>query len=186
MAKGEVQNAANWTIIGRIDQFAIGMAIYQFRAFFARRHILVISILTLFALFYWQFDVHGGFYKSPTYPSPSVLWVFIPTIEGVAYAIGIAWYEGSFSHSQGGFSNLVAKLGEYSYSIYLLHIVIVFQAATFVNNHVMNISNFYVACIWSLVFFLSMLPIGYLSFRFIEAPFLRLRKGYIVTSSKPE
>ena len=43
----------------------------------------------------------------------------------------------------------------------------------------MDISNFYVACLWSVVFFLLLVPAGYLSFRFIDAPFLKHRKRYI-------
>jgi len=80
-------------------------------------------------------------------------------------------------------SGLVGKLGAYSYSIYLLHLFIVFQCAWIVQAYVMDITNFYVACAWSLVFFLMMLPIGALSFRFIEGPFLKLRRQYIVDTT---
>jgi peptidoglycan/LPS O-acetylase OafA/YrhL len=55
----------------------------------------------------------------------------------------------------------------------------VFRAARFVNERIMDISNFYLACFWSLVFFVLMMIPGYVSFRFIEAPFLKLRKRYV-------
>jgi peptidoglycan/LPS O-acetylase OafA/YrhL len=181
---GEIQSLAYWTIVGRIDQFALGMLMYQFRTSLAHRHVLTIAIFTVFAMFYWYFDLRGGFYQNPSYPSPSPLWIVLPTIEGIAYAIGIAWYDSSFSHSTTGFSRLIGRIGEFSFSIYLLHFFVVFDAARFVNEHVMDISNFYVACLWSLVFFLLMMPIGYLSFRFIEAPFLKQRKRYIVGCSQ--
>ncbi|HKB84126.1 MAG TPA: acyltransferase, partial [Burkholderiales bacterium] len=74
----------------------------------------------------------------------------------------------------------MGRIGEYSYSIYLLHFFIVFRAARFVHEQVMDISNFYLACLWALVFFFLMMPVGYLSYRFVEAPFLKLRKRYIV------
>ncbi|MBF0388459.1 MAG: acyltransferase [Candidatus Omnitrophica bacterium] len=90
--KGEVQSLAYWTIVGRIDQFALGMLLFQSRAFFKHRHLLVITVLSLFAVFYWQFDALGGFYNMPSYPSPSAIWVYLPTIEGIAFATGIAWY----------------------------------------------------------------------------------------------
>src|SRR5258708_17707387 len=35
----------------------------------------------------------------------------------------------------------------------LLHFFIVFRAARFVHEQVMDISNFYLACLWALVFF---------------------------------
>lgn len=176
---GEIQELAFWTIIGRIDQFALGMLVYQFRAYLAQRHFLAIAIIIAFTIFYWYFDIQGGFLQNPSYPSPSSLWIFLPTIEGIAYAVGIAWYESSFSHSTTGVSGFVGRIGEYSYSIYLLHFFFVFYAARFVNERIMDISNFYLACLWSVAFFLLMMPAGYLSFRFIEAPFLRLRKYYI-------
>lgn len=45
------------------------------------------------------------------------------------------------------------------------------------NERVMDISNFYVTCLWSVVFFLLMMPAGYLSFRFIEAPILKQKNA---------
>lgn len=176
---GEIQSLAYWTIVGRIDQFALGMLMYQFRASIAYRHVLAIAIFTGFTMFYWYFDLHGGFYQNPSYPSPSPLWIVLPTIEGIAFAVGIAWYDNSFAHSTTGFSRFVGHIGEFSFSIYLLHFFVVFHAARFVNERVMDISNFYVACLWSVVFFLLLVPAGYLSFRFIEAPFLKHRKRYI-------
>ena len=176
---GEVQFLAYWTIIGRIDQFAFGMLAYQFRSSLAHRHALAVAVMAGFAIFYWHFDLHGGFYQIP-YPSPSPLWILFPAIEGISYAVGIAWYESSFSHSTAGVSRFIGRIGEFSYSIYLLHFFVVLHAARFVNEQIMNISNFYLACLWSLVSFLLMVPVGYLSFRFIETPFLKRRKRYIV------
>lgn len=179
--KGEIQSLAYWTIIGRIDQFVLGMFFYQFRSYIANRHIIALLIIVVFTIIYWYFDFQGGFYKNPSYPSPSPLWIILPTIEGFAYAIGIAWYDNSFSHSKSGLSKFIGRIGEYSYSIYLLHFFVVFYAAKFVNERVMDISNFYVACLWSVVFFVLMTIPGYFSFRFIEAPFLKLRKSYVKT-----
>ena len=176
---GEVQSLAYATIIGRIDQFVLGMLAYHFRVHIARRHVLALLVITAFTAFYWFFNLQGGFFRNPSYPSPNPLWIFLPTIEGIAYAIGIAWYDNSFSHSQSGLSRFAGRLGEYSYSIYLLHFFVVFEAAKFVNEQIMSISNFYLACLWAVFFFVLMLLPGYVSFRFIEAPFLKLRKHYI-------
>jgi peptidoglycan/LPS O-acetylase OafA/YrhL len=183
--RGEVQSLAYWTIVGRIDQFALGMLIYQFRAAFARRPLLAAATFLAFAIFYWQFDSAGGFYQNPSYPSPSRLWIFLPTIEGIAYAVGIAWYDGSFAPASTGPSKWIGRIGEFSYSIYLLHFFFVFNFARFVDRYIMDLSNFYVASLWSLASFLLMVPIGYLSFRFIEAPFLKFRKPYTSTLPGP-
>jgi peptidoglycan/LPS O-acetylase OafA/YrhL len=180
--KGEIQSLAYWTIIGRIDQFALGMIIFQFRAYIAYRNIFVLGLLIFFSLFYWYFDILGGFYQNPTYPSPSLLWVYLPTVEGIAYALAIAWYDNSFSPSTTGASRFIGRIGEYSYSIYLLHFFVVFRVAKFVNERVMDISNFYIACLWAVIIFISMLPIGYLTSSYIEAPLLKFRRRYIVSS----
>lgn len=46
----------------------------------------------------------------------------------------------------------------------------------------MDITNFYVACTWALGLFVLMVIPGYLSYRFIEAPFLKFRRSYFVTA----
>jgi peptidoglycan/LPS O-acetylase OafA/YrhL len=179
--QGEIQSLAFWTIVGRIDQFALGMLMFHFRALVTQRHALVVALLFVFSLCYWYFDSSGGFYRIATYPSPSRIWIILPTIEGLAYAIGIAWYDSSFSPKNTGVSRFIGRIGAYSYSIYLLHFFVVFRLATFVDQHVMRISNFYVACLWAALCFLLMLPAGYLSFRFVESPFLKLRRSYLKT-----
>jgi len=178
--RGEVQSFAYWTIVGRIDQFALGMFIYQFRSCFAKRHTFALLTIITFTAAYWIFDLQGGFYNTVSYPSPSPLWILLPTIEGLAYAIGIAWYDNSFSPSTTGFSKFIGRIGEYSYSIYLLHFFVVFRAARFIDQNIMDLSNFYLACLWSAFCFLLMMLPGYVSFRFIEAPALRLRKRYVL------
>lgn len=180
---GEIQYLAYHTIVGRIDQFVLGMLAWHFRAHFAGRHLLAAAWLAAFMLFYWYFDLKGGFYQSPSYPSPSPLWIVLPTVEGFGYPALIAWYDNSFAQSRGAASRFIGRIGTYSYSIYLLHFFLVFGAARFVHERIMNISNFYLAGLWSVAVFLLMVPIGYLSFRFVESPFLRLRRRYILAAT---
>ena len=177
---GEVQFLAFFTIVGRVDQFVLGMVLYHFRSAVAGRHIAAAGGLLGFAVFYWVFDLKGGFYQAPSFPSPSPLWIVLPTLEGLAYAAGIAWYDNSFRHSGGPVSRFIGRIGVYSYSIYLLHFFVVFGAARFVHEKVMNISNFYLACLWALGCFLLMVPLAYLSHRCIEEPCLKLRRRYVV------
>ena len=110
-----------WTIIGRVDQFILGIMAFQFRKVICRRHFIAILVLFLFALFYRYFDSLGGFYMNPSYPSPSPIWIYMPFIEGLAYAMLIGWYDNSFSHSTGKLSRFIALIGTASYSIYLIH-----------------------------------------------------------------
>lgn len=178
--QGEVQTYSYWTIIGRFDQFALGMLAYHARSWIAGKNLLAIFSLSLFCLFYYYFDGIGGFFNAPSYPSPNLLWVVMPTIEGFFYGLGIAWYAESFKFkNQGWVSKILASFGELSYSIYLLHFFFVFKASEFVNTKIMPISNFYLALLWTVMFFIAMWPIAYLSHRFIEMPFLRYRKNYL-------
>jgi len=177
--RGEIQSLAYFTLLGRIDQFVLGMLLCQFRSYFSKRHAVALLTIAAFMLMYWYFDALGGFYQQPRHADIGSFWIILPTIEGIAYGIVIAWYETSFAHPASGVSAFIGRLGEYSYSIYLLHFFVVFEAARFVNERIMDISNFYVACLWSLVFFVIMVIPGYISFRLIENPFLKLRKRYI-------
>lgn len=176
---GEVQILAYSIIVGRIDPFVFGVLACHFRTFFTRKHFLVGIFLIGFFAYYWYFNFLGGFYLNQGYPSASALWIFLPTVEGITYAIAIAWYESSFSFGKSWISKWIAQIGGYSYSIYLLHFFFVNGFSTFVHEQVMDISNFYLACAWSALFFLLMVPLGYLSFRLIESPFLKLRKPYL-------
>ena len=177
---GQIQTLSFLTIVGRIDQFLLGIIAFQFRGVIAGKNYLVFSILFMFAAFYWFFDLQGGFYNNPSYPSPSLIWIYMPTLEGLAYAAAISWYDNSFKHSTGRFSRFIALIGAYSYSIYLLHFFIVFNFSYIINRYFIDLSNIYLALLFSPVCFLIMVPIGHLSYRCIELPFFKFRTRYIV------
>lgn len=176
---GQIQTLSYWTIIGRIDQFILGILAFQFRKYMARKHMLAFCVLLAFSYFYWYFDILGGFYKNPSYPSPSKIWVYMPAIEGLAYGLLIAWYDSSFKHSTGIVSQYISRIGTYSYSIYLLHYFVVFKMASFINFNIVELSNFFLVLLFSILCFLLLVPFAHLSYRFIETPFLRFRTKYI-------
>lgn len=176
---GEVQTQAYRTIIGRIDQFVLGALAYRYRDLLGSRHGLTIFVFVGFAIFYWYFESVGGFYEHLGYPSPSGLWIVMSTLEGLAYGTLISWYDNSFEHSSGRISRFFALIGTYSYSIYLLHFFIVFELGELIDTHLVELTNVYVALAFAPAAFLLMLPIGYLSYRFVESPFLRFRTRYI-------
>ena len=177
---GQIQTLSYWTIVGRIDQFLLGILAFQFRSYFVNKNVLVALILLIFAGFFWYFDSMGGFYKSPSYPSPSSIWIYMPTVEGLAYASLIAWYDNSFNHSAGKISKFIALIGTYSYSIYLLHFFFVFRVSDAISIYLVDLSNIYLALLFSILCFLLMIPISHLSYKFVETPFLRFRSQYVV------
>ena len=153
---GTVQDLAYHTIFGRFDQFLLGISAYYGKKLFVDRHLFAASIVAAFTSFYWLFDLMGGYRQL----SGSPIWIALPTLEGFAFAATIAWYDGSFNHQTGPISTLFAKMGEYSYSIYLLHFFFVFSAADWIHTHVFDLSNFYIAVSVSIVAFLAMTPIA--------------------------
>lgn len=177
---GDVQRYAYFTILGRFDQFFLGMLAYRYKYFIISRHTLIAIFILAFLIFYWYFDKIGGFYLLPSYPSNNPIWVVIPFCEGLFYATLIAWYDQSFNHSNGWLSKTIAKFGEYSYSFYLLHFFFVFKASEWIDKNIIDLSNFYIALFFSFIFYIAMFPLGYLSYKFIESPFLMFRRKYIV------
>jgi len=173
---GEMQTLSYWTIVGRIDQFLLGILAFQFRNNIANKHFIVLLVLLMFLCFYWYFDSMGGYYKTTS----SSIWIYMPTIEAVAYCLLIAWYDNSFEHSTGKISQFIASIGTYSYSIYLLHFFFVFKMSNIIHYHIVDLSNIHLAMLFSVFCFLLMVPISFLSYKFIELPFLKFRTKYIV------
>ncbi|MCH4891775.1 acyltransferase family protein [Sphingomonas sp. SFZ2018-12] len=172
---GEVKTAAYFTIIGRYDDFVLGILAFQYRHHFGRRHRLALLVLLAYCAFYWAFDRLGG--SNGLERSP--IWIILPTIEAACFAALIAYYDQSTAFRDRGVSWLVAKAGAYSYSIYLLHAFVVHHMARLLDRY-FDLSNFYVALAFAVPAFLAMLPIGYLSYRFIEAPPLAYRRRYAI------
>jgi len=173
LATGEIKTAAYSTIIGRIDQFVMGMLLFHYRSLMVGKHLRAAAAIAAFSALAYAFDVAGGDHAAPQ--SFYVIW---PLIEGLGFALVIAWYDG-FKFQSKGVSRFLGLIGTYSYSIYLLHFFVVYHLSRFINRHVMDITHFYPALAWSVICFLLMVPVGYLSFRFIESPFLRTRVRYL-------
>jgi peptidoglycan/LPS O-acetylase OafA/YrhL len=180
LSYGEVQNLAYHSLLGRMDQFVLGIMAFHYRSLIAKKHVLAAVVFMLLACFYYFFDRAGGFYGLPYFPSPSIVWVFIPTIEAVAYGFLIAWYAESFEFKPNRFLWIVAKAGTYSYSIYLLHFFFFHKMSRAAIKLNLPMENIYIGLLVSTCFFICMIPIGHLSYKFIEEPFLKFRKKYIL------
>lgn len=180
---GTVFWPAYWTIVGRLDQFVFGMLGYRFRHAIVKQHFRAAALAFAFCAFYYFYDRAGGFYRMPSYPSSSSIWIILPTIEGVCYGMLIAYYDGSFRHSNGILSKSVASIGKYSYSIYLWHFFVVFVMADLVNRYILNISYYYTGQFWALVCFLALVPFAYVSYQLFERPFMKMGLSY--STAKP-
>jgi rhamnosyltransferase len=184
LAYGEVQSAAYWTIIGRLDQFICGMLLFQLKDFLRGRWYLAAIIGFLFLSALYKFDLMGGLYRDPGLKSPSSIWVIWPLIEGISYACLIAWLDVSFGHSDSRLIRFIALVGTYSYSIYLIHFFVVFEMPKMINHYLYPLDNQYILLLFSIPCFLLLLPLSYFSYEYIEKPFLKYRKKYLIELEK--
>ncbi len=175
---GEAQHIAYWTIAGRIDQFVFGMV---FALVPLRRNALNLAAGASFAAFLllWTvFDRNGGYYHFDGSPSPSPLWIVLPTVEAVTYGALIAWYDGAAFKLPAWLDRSLARVGEWSYSIYLLHFFPAVLLRDLYWQHG-SIGNFYLALIAANLAFLAFLPVAGLSYTFFEKRFLIYRRRYL-------
>ncbi len=177
--EGTVQTLAYSTLVGRFDQFALGILALRQRDVIVRAWpIAALFLIGCIGCYHW-FDSSGGYYGATGYPTPDPSWIWLPGLEGAGYATAIALYDTLCRPQDRGFSAVLGRLGAYSYSIYLLHFFVVFElsdaAARWLSPH----AGFWTCTGLATLAFVAMLPLGWLSFRFVESPFLRLRRPYL-------
>lgn len=176
---GEAQHIAYWTIVGRIDQFVFGMLFAMVKI---RRPVLGavagISMLSFLAL-WTQFDQMGGYYNHTGAPSQSPLWIFIPTAEAITWGSLIAFYDGSSFRMPAWLDRALAKVGEWSYSIYLLHFFPMVLLRNIFWDRAGSADNFFLALLTANLAFLAFLPVAGLSYNYFEKRFLIYRRHYL-------
>ena len=183
LTTGEVQHLAYRTIGGRADQFLWG-TLFGYMAsrnsvFFGWRRWIAPLAIVAFLLFWHQFNSWGGYYNLPTTPSPSPLWIVLPSIEGLAYAILIGWYAEVAFNIPKMIDHLLAWLGTVSFSIYIWHWLLLEPLA-----HILDVlgtprATFEQASFTALIFFACVALLSGLSYSLIERPFLAMRVSYV-------
>lgn len=176
---GNVAEWGYWTMVGRIDQFAAGMLAWHYRHLLAGNHARFAAWMALFTFIVWVFDRRGGLRVDIAGGLPASFGILMPTVQAFGFAVLVAWYAGSFKHSTGRLSSAVARAGEYSYSLYLLHVLFVFDLQLWLTEVIPSMHNFPVAFAAALVCFAAFVPLAGLSYRYIELPFLRRRRPYV-------
>lgn len=174
-----VERFAYQTIGGRIDQFVIGMLLGQFGAFMARRHLAVIGTSLLFLWVWQQFVLFGGF-EGTHNDAKAWVWIFIPLLEACAYGSLIAYYDHTYRPANSGVSGMLARIGEWSFSIYLLHQFLVGYMAAAINDYVIKLDNMYLLLAASLPCFAVTCLISWFTYEKFEKRFLKKRRPYLV------
>jgi peptidoglycan/LPS O-acetylase OafA/YrhL len=167
----------SYTILGRIDQFLLGMLAWHVRGWFKQRHIVCGLAALAYSVYVYELD-HLGVPWGPRFRNDN-WWIWLPTVEGLFFAMTVAWYDSSFEGRRISLPGRVAIMaGRTSYSMYLLHFFWVFAAARWFNAHVWPMSSPERGIVMASIAFLASMPIAMLSYRFIELPCLRARQSY--------
>ena len=131
--QGHVRETSYLSIGGRIDQFGLGaLAAYIFcRVSFNRlarcaQTIVTFASIIALLLAFSKFMASGGM-SSETSPNDPV-WIYMPTIEGLAYASLLLAYL-SMPPVPGRIASLIERVfrhgGRVSYSMYLIHVLVI-------------------------------------------------------------
>ena len=182
---GSIQHLSYWTIFGRIDEFLWGMLAASWHARFPRPArwmswgVLVFGLLIV-VLGIHGLNLQGGFYHDGAYPSPSALWIFLPSLEGFGFALVILGYLTASIPMFPMLDRALAQCGAASYSIYWNHMFLIEIAGVWFAKQGVVISGMPRALLWGggLVFPLCV-TFALLTYHLIERPFLSLRRPYL-------
>lgn len=168
---------ASATLLGRIDQFMLGMCAWHWRDHLKGRHVQVGVVLLAYSLWLTYLDHLGSPYATNFHRD--LWWVGLTTVDGLAAAVAIAWYDvNDRNQLPSAMGRFVARIGQVSYSMYLLHMFWVWVVARWLHGHVLAMSNPEVAMVMATVVFLLSLPVAIASYKWVERPFLALRTPY--------
>jgi peptidoglycan/LPS O-acetylase OafA/YrhL len=166
-----------WQVLGRIDQFLIGMMTARvFRR--AQRAQLPWGVLTLLALL-CALAVLVAFNQRGGYPSIAMWKIVWPTIEGLMWAPLLLTYALYAPRIPSFLSTPLAALGTISYSIYLLHYTIITTLPRLINVQLSPDPNLASQLYIALCVLPVLLPAAALTYYVVERPFLDLRVRYL-------
>ena len=166
--QGEVMWLTYWTALGRLDPFVLGFAAARLRP----RAAPALAALLALSAAYAALLAQGGYWGAET----SRLWIVLPTIEGTAFALFVAWFDARPT-TPGRLGTLLARAGECSYSTYLLHGFAIPHLTLGLNPAFARLP-FEAALLASALAFAAFTPVAWLSYRWVERPALAWRRPY--------
>jgi peptidoglycan/LPS O-acetylase OafA/YrhL len=173
-----VRDIAYYSLLGRIDQFLIGMLA---AGLFLDRNLgerlprwLVLPAAGAVVAMLCGFHALGGW---PSLAGWKVLW---PTAEGLVWGAFVLAYLSAARALPEYLSTLLARVGEVSFSIYLLHILVVDLVATRGLFFGVGLGAYGDALVSTVIVILPLvLALSFFTYATIERPFLRLRRPYL-------
>jgi len=183
LMEAEPRDLTYFTIVGRMDQFLIGMltAVLYHRYFkenLAWDSLCIASVVALLlALF--AFNQAGG------WPA-NVSWKFVwPSIEGVLWAAFILGYSSFSRHIPRLVSTWLCGIGIISYSLYLIHNIVLMIALR--NGWMIDLPGepYLSALLTTLLLLPIIMLISCVTYFSVEKPFLEMRGQYLKEVADP-
>jgi len=183
---GSATNVSYMTLLGRIDQFLIGM----FAAYLVKKHIptgkinslWLVAGMTMSAITIILFCGQKGLIGL----SPSRAMAFWPLIEALMWAILIVSYSNARMRIPESIDVSLARLGQLSFSMYCMHYVII----PFTNSHFakfgLNNSFHETIAQTALLTIPAIVMFSMLTYGVIEKPFFSLKSRYVKKQSEPK
>jgi peptidoglycan/LPS O-acetylase OafA/YrhL len=172
-----------WTVIGRIDQFCLGIIAARL---YVRKHVAGLNVTWFLLSAVAVVGILVVFNRLGGWPSTTRWKMAWPTIEGVMWAGFIVTYLAAGQRLPALLSRVGGKLGEISYSTYLVHyavIVAIIKHAWYVRA---TGNGYYDALITTFLVALPMtVAIATVTYYTVELPFLQLRPRYVMRSADP-
>ncbi|WDY59858.1 acyltransferase family protein [Pseudomonas sp. PSKL.D1] len=168
-----------WHLAGRIDQFMLGMAAAVALKKLAHHRAALVAVLAFSSVaivsMLFLLNINGGWY------SDSVWKLFYPTVEGFVYCLFILGFVGTKNIFPDMFSRMICKLGECSFSIYLLHFPIVTMIAKKPALQIHFFESPFANLLGTIAFVVIplTLALAFLTYHVVELPFLSKRKRYL-------
>ena len=178
----DVNGLTYYSLAGRLDQFLLGMLVAWVYTYHRSRLgwpvLLVAAVLVPTML--WVFNQLHGYTEGGGWRA---VW---PDVEGVVWAAFIGAYVAMFERSRSRLSRILAGLGELTYSVYLLHFVVITAVVTHPGLLVHLGGGVATALLTGvLIVFPVVVAISLLTFRAVERPFLDLRGRYVAAVPAP-
>jgi len=164
-------NTAYYSLIGRFDQFAIGILLAHMPSSCERHFrspIHTVTALVMFAALFYAAASNPWWERTPF---QVLIQSYYLTVEGAVCGYFMLSFMGS--RFKLPFERQLAILGASSYSMYLLHEMIVRQYLALFPDQILGLRMDAVIIILPLVALISLV-----SYSFFEKPFLAFRRGY--------
>jgi peptidoglycan/LPS O-acetylase OafA/YrhL len=172
------QDIYYWQILGRIDQFLLGMLAARLYVRLPKGVLLSLLGLVLSLGFILgaliAYNQHGAWLSVGAWKT---VW---PTVEALGWAAVIVFYLPLAERLPARLSAVIATVGTWSYSMYMIHVVCIVALPKLIPVELGERPN-WASQMYTLKYLLPVvLPLSALSFYAIERPFFALRVKYLL------